>query len=84
MKSFSYTTKGVCSRQIDFDLDGETIHNVKFTGGCNGNLKAISKLTEGQDANVVINILKGNTCGQRDTSCADQFAQALTEALKQA
>ncbi|MCD7748268.1 MAG: TIGR03905 family TSCPD domain-containing protein [Firmicutes bacterium] len=82
MKSFSYTTSGVCSRQIDFDLDGETIHNVRFTGGCNGNLKAISKLTEGQNAKRIISILKGNTCGPRATSCADQFAKALTEALE--
>lgn len=75
-------TKGTCARQIDFELDGGVIHNVCFTGGCNGNLKAISKLSEGQDAEHIIDILKGNTCGPRDTSCADQFAKALLEALE--
>ncbi len=77
-----YKTKGTCSSQINFELDGTTVRNVKFTGGCNGNLKAISKLVEGMDANRVIEILKGNTCGPRSTSCADQFAKALTEALE--
>ena len=78
----TYMTKGTCARQIDFELDGNTIHNVQFTGGCNGNLKAISKLAEGQDAERIISILEGNTCGPRNTSCADQFAKALAEALE--
>ena len=76
-----YTTKGTCSRFIDFDLEDGIVKNVVFTGGCNGNLKAISKLLEGQDAQTAANILKGNTCGPRSTSCADQLAKALTEAL---
>ena len=78
----TYTTKGTCARQIEFELDGNVIHNVQFMGGCNGNLKAISKLAEGQDAERIIDILKGNTCGPRDTSCADQFAKALLAALE--
>ena len=79
----TYETKGTCSRLIEFELDGNIIHNVVFTGGCNGNLKAISKLTEGQDAERVIEILSGNTCGPRPTSCADQLANALRIALEE-
>lgn len=82
MKHVTYNTKGTCARVIDFDLDeNNIIHNLVFTGGCNGNLKAISKLLEGQDAQTAANILKGNTCGPRSTSCADQLSQALIEAL---
>ena len=82
MKHYSYKTSGVCSQVIEFDLsDDNKIYNVKFFGGCNGNLKAISKLVEGQDANNIITILQGNTCGPRATSCADQFTKALKEAL---
>lgn len=77
-----YTTKGVCAREIEFELEGDIVRNVKFTGGCNGNLKAISKLAEGQSAERLAEILKGNTCGPRSTSCADQFATALTKALE--
>ncbi len=77
----TYETNGTCSRLIEFELDGNIIHNVVFTGGCNGNLKAISKLTEGQDAEKIIDILSGNTCGPRPTSCADQLARALRLAL---
>ena len=77
----TYKTKGVCSSKITFDIDGGIISNVEFTGGCNGNLKAISKLVEGMEAEKVIGLLSGNTCGLRRTSCADQLAVALTEAL---
>ena len=79
---YEYTTHGTCSRKIDFELDEEgKIHNVVFTGGCNGNLKAISKLVEGKDAKEVISILEGNTCGVRPTSCADQLAKAIKERI---
>ncbi len=79
---YEYKTKGVCSRQIHFDIDDDGIvHNVSFMGGCNGNLKAIGKLVEGMKAEKVIKILEGNTCGSRSTSCADQLAQALKENL---
>ena len=79
MKS-EYKTKGVCSRQMSFDIDDNgLVHNVSFVGGCNGNLKAIGKLVEGMPAAKVIEILEGNTCGGRPTSCADQLAQALKE-----
>ena len=73
----SFATKGTCSQQINFELEDGKIYNVSFMGGCNGNLKAISKLVEGMEKDKVIEILKGNTCGPRPTSCADQFAKAL-------
>lgn len=81
MSSHTYMTRGVCSKRIDFDLDGDTISNVRFEGGCNGNLKAIAKLVDGQSVKKVIETLEGNTCGPRSTSCADQLAQALKGAL---
>jgi len=81
MKYVHYN-QGVCSRCVSFDLEDGKIHNVAFEGGCNGNLKAISKLVEGQDPKTVIEILKGNECGSRGTSCADQFAKGLEAALE--
>lgn len=81
---FNYQTQGVCSKCIDFELENDgTVKNVAYTGGCNGNLKAISKLVDGMPADKVIEILKGNTCGLKKTSCADQLALALEEAKKQ-
>ena len=77
----SYKTKGTCSSQITFEIVDGIIKNVVFTGGCNGNLKAIAKLVEGRDAAEVAETLKGNTCGPRSTSCADQLSRAITEAL---
>ena len=77
----SYKTKGTCSSQITFDLVGGIVKNVQFTGGCNGNLKAISKLVEGKNAEEIMNVLRGNTCGPRATSCADQLSRAIEEAL---
>ena len=77
-----YRTKGVCATKINFELVDGKLHNVVFTGGCNGNLKAISKLVEGMDALEVIRILKGNTCGYKNTSCADQLCLAIEEAMK--
>lgn len=77
----TYKTKGTCSSQITFDIVDGIIKNVVFTGGCNGNLKAIAKLVEGRDAAEVAETLRGNTCGPRATSCADQLSRAITEAL---
>ena len=76
-----FKTRGTCASQISFDLVDGTIHNVKFTGGCNGNLKAISKLCEGQTATHIITLLQGNTCGMRSTSCADQLTKAIEHAI---
>ena len=75
----SYTPRGVCSRQIDVEVNGDTVESVQFTGGCDGNLKAIGKLIRGMKAGEVIDLLEGNTCGKRPTSCADQLAQALKQ-----
>lgn len=76
----TYKTSGVCSTEISFDLDGDIVRNIAFTGGCNGNLKAIAKLCEGMSAQEVEEKLAGNTCGYKDTSCADQLASALRAA----
>ncbi len=80
--TYEYKTRGTCSTKIRFDVDNGIVSNVAFTNGCNGNLKAISKLVEGMSAEKVIELLDGNTCGMKPTSCADQLAKALSEALK--
>lgn len=85
MKHFEYVPTGVCSRLISFDLDEEgKIHNLGFLGGCSGNLKAISKLCEGKDAKQIADLLYGNTCGMKNTSCADQLSKAIITAINQA
>ena len=76
----TYIPRGVCSRQIDVDLDGDTVESVQFTGGCDGNLKAVSKLVAGMTVDEVAALLEGNTCGRRSTSCSDQMVRALREA----
>lgn len=84
MKHIEYKTQGTCSRVISFDLDDNNIiHNCKFEGGCNGNLKGISKLVEGMNAKDVAELLKGNTCGPRATSCPDQLSKALEQAINE-
>lgn len=75
----TYKTKRTCSSEINFDVKDNKLYNVKFTGGCNGNLKAISSLVNGQYINQVINKLKGITCNNKNTSCGDQLARALEE-----
>ena len=77
MSTFEYTPKGVCSRKMIFDLDGDIIRSVEVIGGCNGNLKGISSLLKGQNVNEIISRLEGITCGPKSTSCPDQIAQAL-------
>ncbi len=79
---FTHRNKGVCSSEVSFELNDGTVRNVIFTGGCNGNLKAIGKLAEGRTAEDLISLLKGNTCGFKSTSCADQFAEGLEQALE--
>lgn len=79
--TYKFKTRGVCASYITFTLNNGIVSGVSFQGGCNGNLKAVSKLVEGMDAERVIEILKGNLCGFRTTSCADQFAIALRSAL---
>ena len=77
---YSYRPRGVCPMEINFDLNGNVVRNIKFTGGCNGNLKAISKLVDGWKADEIISKLAGNTCGFKQTSCADQLSLALADA----
>ena len=74
-----YTVKphNVCAASLSFDLDDDVVRNVEFTRGCDGNLKAISKLVDGMTVDQIYNTLHGNTCGVKDTSCADQLAQAV-------
>lgn len=77
MEHVTYTPSGVCSKQIDFDIEDGKIRNLVYIGGCNGNLKAVGRLVEGKDAKEIADILRGNLCGMRGTSCADQLAKAI-------
>ena len=79
---YKYNCKMTCSQQIEFDINGNIITNIVFRGGCNGNLKAISKLVDGWSVEQIEEKLKGNTCGYRPTSCADQLAIAVREAYE--
>ena len=79
---FEYRPRGVCSQKISFDIEDGVVRNVSFTGGCNGNLQGIAKLAEGMAPEQLIERIEGIRCGFRPTSCPDQFAKALTEALK--
>ena len=83
MTHYGYNTRGTCARSIDFHIEDGKLHNISFEGGCNGNLKAIGKLLEGADARETADKLRGNTCGPRPTSCADQLAKAIDKALAQ-
>ena len=73
----------VCARSIDFTLNGDVVTGVSFSGGCNGNLKAISKLIDGWTIDQITDKLEGNTCGGRPTSCADQLCKALKKAYRE-
>ena len=78
---YQYVTSGTCSELILFDIDENTVvTNIKFIGGCNGNLKAVSKLVDGWTAQQIADKLLGNECGFKGTSCAGQLAKAVLEA----
>ena len=79
----TYKTKGVCSSQITFDIVDNKVHNVQFTGGCNGNTQGVAALIEGMDVNEAIQRMEGIRCGFRPTSCPDQLAKALKAAISQ-
>ena len=81
--TYTYNTKGTCAQQINFDLDGDVVTNISFFGGCNGNLKAVSILCDGMTVDEIEDKLKGNTCGYKSTSCADQLAIAVRAAYDQ-
>lgn len=80
---YGYRTQGTCSREIYFSIEDGKIKNIRFVGGCDGNLKAIAKLAEGMEAAKVAELLRGNTCGFKSTSCGDQLACAIDKALEQ-
>ena len=80
---YTYHTKGTCSTLIELELEGNVVHNVKFTGGRNGNLQAIPRLVEGMTVEEVEQRIKGIQCGFKSTSCGDQLAKACREALEQ-
>lgn len=81
--NFTYKTKGVCSRSINIELDGDTVVSARFEGGCNGNTKGISSLVEGMNIDDVISKLEGINCGFKGTSCPDQLAKALRQAKEE-
>lgn len=81
MAFYSYKTSGVCSSEIQFEIKDGKVYHVQFIGGCPGNLQAIGKLVEGKEAAKVADLLAGNDCGGKGTSCADQLALALQAAL---
>ena len=78
---YDYKTKGTCSQRIFFDIEDGILKNVQFLGGCNGNLKGIGALVEGMKVEDVIARVEGIRCGSKSTSCPDQLAQALKEAI---
>ena len=80
MFHFDYLTENTCSQLISMDLDGDIVHNITFTGGCNGNLKTTSLLLEGWSVGQIEEKLTGITCGRRPTSCSDQLAKAVRAA----
>ncbi|MDE7367573.1 MAG: TIGR03905 family TSCPD domain-containing protein [Lachnospiraceae bacterium] len=77
----TYKTQGVCSSQISFEIVDNKVHEVKFTGGCNGNTQGVAALIEGMDVNEAIKRMEGIRCGFRPTSCPDQLAKALKAAI---
>ena len=77
-----YTTRGVCSRSVTFDLSDGIVHNVRFEGGCAGNTQGVAVLIEGMAADEAIHRLQGIRCGFKSTSCPDQLATALQKALE--
>ena len=78
---YEYKTSGTCSQRIFFEIEDGKLTNVQFLGGCNGNLKGICALVEGMNVEDVISRIEGIHCGMKSTSCPDQLATALKEAL---
>ena len=80
---YRFKTKNVCASEIRFNIEGNVVTDISFSGGCNGNLKAISKLVDGWTVEEIEQKIKGNTCGWRNTSCADQLAIAVRKAYEE-
>lgn len=81
---YTFRPRGVCSMQIKFEIgDDKKVRNIRFLGGCSGNTQGVAKLAEGRDANELITLLSGTDCGGRGTSCPDQLAKAIEEAINQ-
>ncbi len=79
--TYTYKTKGTCSSRIDFSVEDGKLHSVTFTGGCNGNLQGIGRLVEGMPVEEAVSRLSGIRCGFKPTSCPDQLARAIREAV---
>ena len=82
--NYAYKTSGTCSSEIPFDINDDVVSNVSFTGGCNGNLQAVSRLVDGQTVDWIESKVKGIKCGFKPTSCGDQLAKAVREAYEAA
>ena len=80
-KAITHRNTGTCSKSVEFQMEGDAIYGVSFQGGCDGNLKGIAALVEGMDTREVVSRLEGMTCGKKSTSCPDQLAKAIKEAL---
>ena len=80
---FEYKTSGTCSRKITLDIENDILRSVEFEGGCNGNLKGISSLCSGMKIDDIIEKTKGIKCGFKQTSCPDQLAKAIRQALNE-
>lgn len=78
---YNYKISGVCSRGVSFSIEDGIVKNVEFLGGCDGNTKGVAKLCEGRDAKELINILSGIKCGFKNSSCPDQLAKAIEDAI---
>ncbi|MCI5543910.1 MAG: TIGR03905 family TSCPD domain-containing protein [Azospirillum sp.] len=81
MQNYTIQTNNVCARQISFSIEDGKLYNIKFSGGCPGNTLAIGKLLEGTEAQRAVELLKGNDCRGKGTSCADQLARGIEKAL---
>lgn len=81
MQNYTIQTNNVCARQISFSIEDGKLYNIKFLGGCPGNTLAIGKLLEGTEAQRAVELLKGNDCRGKGTSCADQLARGIEKAL---
>ncbi|MGL4606714.1 MAG: TIGR03905 family TSCPD domain-containing protein [Eubacteriaceae bacterium] len=83
MKKMNFVPKGVCVKELSFDLDHNQVRNINFIGGCPGNLKALSKVLEGKTVDEISGLFKGQTCGNKESSCMDQLVIALEEGIRE-